>query len=521
MRSRSLLALLLLLTPPPALRAQPAPERYSEVRLLVPSDGDLAGRLAGYGLVLDHPHREVTEDGLAYRTVLSARELVAARASGVEVEVLVDDLAAHYLATRKGTCEEGRGVSRVAADLCGPMGGYPTFSGVVAHLDTLHARYPGLITARVSLGQGHDGHDLWMVEISDNPGVDEGEPEALYTALHHAREPGSMMAVLYFMHYLAEQYGTDPNVTALVGSRRLFFVPVVNPDGYVYNETTAPGGGGFWRKNRRDNGDGEFGVDPNRNYGYHWGYDDAGSSPETWSEVYRGPAPFSEPETQAIRDFLEGGRHVSAAFNYHTSGNLLLYSWTYEDGAYTPDDDLFETLSDTLTAYNGYTAGTSPDVLYKVNGGSDDWMYGEQATKPKILAFTPEVGYSFWPDPIDVYRLADENLEANLLLAQFAAPFPVANEPAAPAASGLTLDVRGPNPFRTATEVAFSLPEPAAVRLMVYDVLGREVAVLAAGDFAPGRHAVRFDASDLAAGVYVARLAAGGEAVTRRLTVVR
>ena len=79
-------------------------------------------------------------------------------------------------------------------------------------------------------------------------------------------EPGSMMAVLYTMYYLAEQYAVNPPIRQLVNRRRLFFVPIVNPDGYVYNEATNPDGGGMWRKNRRDNGDGSFGVDPNRIY---------------------------------------------------------------------------------------------------------------------------------------------------------------------------------------------------------------------------------------------------------------
>jgi hypothetical protein len=534
--TRRLLALAAALALTAPVHAQPAPaggpargERYSEVLLYVPADGDpgsppgqaLAARLGPRGVVLDHPRREVTARGPAFRAVLSARELAAARASGVEVEVLVEDLTAHYLATRQGTCEAGMGVSRIEANLCGTQGGYPSYSAVVAHLDTLRARYPAIVSERVSLGQGHEGRDLWMVEISDDPGVDEGEPEALYTAMHHAREPGSMMAVLYFMYYLGERYGTDPDVTALVNGRRLFFVPVLNPDGYVYNETTDPGGGGLWRKNRRDNGGGEFGVDLNRNYGYQWGYDDNGSSPFTWSGTYRGPAPFSEPEVQAVRDFVEG-RRIAAAFNYHTFGDLLLYSWTYAHGAYTPDDALFEALGDTLTAYNGYTYGTSPDVLYPVNGGSDDWMYGEQATKPKVFSFTPEVGYDFWPDPIDVYRLADENLEANLLLAELAGELtPVAAEPPAPLPSGLALDVVGPNPVRTGAEVAFTLAAPSAVRLAVYDVLGREVAVLVEGERTAGRHPARFDASGLAPGAYVLRLTAGGEGLARILTVVR
>ena len=411
------------LTAAAPLRAQPAPERYAEVRLYLPAGDDLArathalqARLAPFGVGLDHVRREETARGPAVRTVLSERDLSAAREAGIEVEVLVGDLTAHYLATRQGTCTQGRGLSRIEADLCGPMGGYPPFDAVVAHLDTLRARYPEIVSERVSIGQSWEGRDLWMVEVSDEPGLDEGEPEVLYTALHHAREPGSMAAVLYFMYYLVERYGTDPDVTALVDDRRLFFVPVVNPDGYVYNETMDPAGGGLWRKNRRDNGDGWIGVDINRNYGYEWGHDDFGSSPFTFSEIYRGPEPFSEPETEAIRDFMLD-RRITAAFNYHTHGDLLGYPWDYTADETTPDAETFALLGDTLTHHNGYVAGQLSQILYLANGGSNDWMYGEQAGKPKALAFVPEVGYAFWPDPADVYPLADENLEANLLLA--------------------------------------------------------------------------------------------------------
>ncbi len=435
-----------------SLQAQPVPERHSEVRLFLPTDGDrgtdvrearyaLQARLAGHGVGLDHVRQEETARGLALRTVLSAREVEAARAAGVEVEVLVGDVTAHYLATRRGTCPQGSDASRIEANLCGPMGGYLTFGGVVRALDSLAARYPEIVTPKVSLGQTWEGRDVWLVEISDAPGVDEDEPEVLYTGVHHAREPGSMMAVLYFMVYLAEHYGTDPEVTELVDGRRLFFVPVVNPDGYVFNETTNPEGGGLWRKNLRDNGDGSFGVDPNRNYGYEWGHDDLGSSSFPDSPVYRGPAPFSEPEVAAIRDFLEGGRRVTAAFHYHTYSDLLLYPWGYTQDEQTPDAAAFAALGDALTRANGYLAGQTSEILYFTNGDAIDWTYGEQSTKPKAFAFLPEVGYDFWPDPIDVYALADENLEANLLLAQSATRPPTTSEQAAPEAP--TLDLAG------------------------------------------------------------------------------
>jgi len=106
---------------------------------------------------------------------------------------------------------------------------------------------------------------------------------------------------------------------------------MVNPDGYTYNENTYPNGGGMWRKNRRVNGGNEFGVDINRNYGYKWGYDNQGSSPDSSSETYRGPGAFSETETQAVKYFAEQ-HNIQITLNYHTYGNLLIYPWGYEYG---------------------------------------------------------------------------------------------------------------------------------------------------------------------------------------------
>src|SRR6185503_2455375 len=102
---------------------------------------------------------------------------------------------------------------------------------------------------------------------------------------------------------LLENYNTNPEVKYLIDNLEMYFVPVVNPDGYIYNETTNPNGGGMWRKNRRDNLDGEYGVDLNRNYGYNWGYDNNGSDPNTASDTYRGDTSFSEPETQNLKNF--------------------------------------------------------------------------------------------------------------------------------------------------------------------------------------------------------------------------
>lgn len=424
-----LLALLALVLASPVLAqtaGQPAAqtaERHADVRLRA-ADGDaraLVADLAAAGLLLDHAVVEKQGGAFVIRTILSASEQAIARATGAGIEVVEADLAARVRE------RSNRGCPELEFPVTGSMGCFLTLDEIAANLDAMAAQHPDLVTVKESIGQGHDGNDIWMVEISDNAGTAandaEGEPEVLYVGVHHAREAITPIAVLYWMWTLLDGYGDDDTSTFLVDNRRLFFVPVLNPDGYAYNQQTDPSGGGFWRKNRRANAGGSFGVDLNRNYDYLWGLDNQGSSPLPTSETYRGPSGFSEPETQALRDFLEDGRSVRFAMNYHSYSNLLLYPWGYAENTYTEDHDLFVPYGQEMTALNGYAPGTGPDILYSVNGDSDDWMYGEQSTKPKIFSFTPEVGSAsdgFWPDPSRIEALALETLPMSRLAALYA-----------------------------------------------------------------------------------------------------
>ena len=145
----------------------------------------------------------------------------------------------------------------------GSMGGYYTLAEVIEELDSMKLLFPNLLSTKLSIGTSIEGRPIYMVKISNNPNVNEDEPELLYTALHHAREPEGMMQMIFYMYYLLENYGTNPEVTCLVDNREIFFIPVVNPDGYEYNRQTNPNGGGMWRKNRRNNGGGIYGVDLN------------------------------------------------------------------------------------------------------------------------------------------------------------------------------------------------------------------------------------------------------------------
>ncbi|MBK8444029.1 MAG: zinc carboxypeptidase [Sphingobacteriales bacterium] len=226
----------------------------------------------------------------------------------------------------------------------GSLGGYFTYEEILAHLDNLHNLRPDLVSEKQPIGnfQTFEGRPLYYLTISNHPAAYEpNDPAILFTALHHAREPISVSQLIFFMYYLIENYDNDALLRQLVDNSNLFFVPCVNPDGVVFNESlfdgsTTPPSFGYWRKNRRDHGNGTFGVDLNRNYGYQWGYDDNGSSGNTGSALYRGAAPFSEPETQAIRYLCEQ-YPFKIALNYHSYGNYLLYPFGYSDAVFPTD----------------------------------------------------------------------------------------------------------------------------------------------------------------------------------------
>jgi len=393
-------------------------EQYSLLKLdLVNSEQikelKILGLTLDYGPVVDNQ----------VRVIVNRAELRMLENSNLKYEIEIKDMIAHYEANKiMSPVELHRLQQEVDQQFAldgfefGDMGGYYIYDEVVSELDSMRLLYPDLITEKVSLGSSIEGREIWHVKISDNADVDEDEPEILYTALHHAREPQSMATVIYFMYYLLENYGKDPRVDYIVDHRELHFIPVVNPDGYVYNQSTNPDGGGLWRKNRRDNGNNIYGVDLNRNYGFQWGYDDIGSSADPSSNEYRGTEPFSEPETGIVRDFCEN-HQIQLCLNYHSFGNKLIYPWTYINQP-NPDVSLYHELAESMTAINDYLYGTGYETLrYIFNGSATDWMYGEQTTKNKIISMTPEVGPSFWPDPSQIYPLADENIQSNIILA--------------------------------------------------------------------------------------------------------
>jgi len=400
------------------------PQRHHRVKIHTAQIPGGLPAVGGLGIAVDHG--EIKKDTWLI-TDLSDLEIAQLSQHGFAHDVLIEDVAAYYAARSAapsaGTDRADDGCAlpleypQPAHFALGSMAGYYTWQEMLDILDDMATEYPELISVKEPIGQSIEGRPIHFVRISNAPNIDQDKPEVFYNALHHAREPASLSQLIYFMWYLLENYASDPYVQYLLDNTELYFVPCVNPDGYVYNQTIEPAGGGMWRKNRKNNGDGSFGVDLNRNYGYLWGYDDQGSSPNPTSDVYRGEAPFSEPETQALRDFCDA-HDFRLASNHHTYGDLLVYPWAYEASLFTPDSAVFATYGQLLTQENGFRAGTADQTVgYVTNGGADDWMYGDETAHAKILGMTPESGREddgFWPELARITPICAANVDMNL-----------------------------------------------------------------------------------------------------------
>ena len=397
---------------------------YSRVKVFLDEKNTIE-KLAQLGVECDHGHidlqRSVTND-------FSKFEIQLIENQGFKTEILIPDVQAFYASQSNKEEANARIFWQCGTPFSyvheapknfklGSMVGFYTYQEMLSIFVDMQVKYPKLITkvAVIDTFKTFEKRPIYWLKISDNPVQNEtSEGQVLYTALHHAREPASLSQMVYYMWYLLENYEKSDEIKYLLNNTELFFVPCLNPDGYIYNEKTNPGGGGLWRKNRRKNADGTFGVDLNRNYGYQWAKDDTGSSPNTSSETYRGTAPFSEAETSALKWFCEQHKFVSA-MNYHSYSNALIYPWSHNDMV---ADSTFIPFAQVLTHYNNYLYGTTFETVgYTVNGDADDWMFGDA----KIHALTPEVGESgFWPASFLIKDICADNLYTNLATASYA-----------------------------------------------------------------------------------------------------
>ncbi|HYW68666.1 MAG TPA: M14 family zinc carboxypeptidase [bacterium] len=325
--------------------------------------------------------------GIGATIITNPDEVAELRDMGFNVIIEIPDLPSHFR-------------SQMPRD---DFGDFHNFTEMVAALDALHAAYPSITTDKISLGTTEEGRDLWVMKISDNPDIDEAEPEVLLDGMHHAREPIAMECILHYMTWLCENYGTDPEATYLVDNREVWCFPIVNPDGYVYNESL--GWGTMWRKNRRTNaGSPCRGVDNNRNYNWEWGT--SGVVHDPCDDLWCGTTYFTEIENQAYRDFVYA-HDFPVNISFHSVVGCILVPWGYANIP-SPDDALIREVANEMAKYNGYEVGRAGEVInYTCSGTTCDWMYGELG----ILSVCVEVGGShFWPQESELPGLVAENL---------------------------------------------------------------------------------------------------------------
>jgi len=308
-----------------------------------------------------------------------------------------------------GKCNNGDNPTPPGDD----AGLYHTFSEVAVELQSLASTHADIAKVE-SIGRSVQGRDLWAIKITDNISQNEAEPVVVFLGCHHAREWISVDVPFLLAKYLLEQYASDPAIAARINAAEIWIVPMVNPDGHQYSVTNDR----LWRKNRRNNGDGTYGVDLNRNYGHHWG--GAGSSGDTFSEIYRGPAAFSEPETQAVRDFLIA-RNPRALISYHSYSQLVLYPWGYTDDP-TPDKTKLHaqavSMADKIRAVHGasYTPEQSSD-LYLASGETTDWLYAQNGAAAFTIELRPRSASPGFKLPeSQITPTFEENLPAALYL---------------------------------------------------------------------------------------------------------
>lgn len=280
--------------------------------------------------------------------------------------------------------------------------GYHTYGEMLADIDALIAASPGVISKR-SIGRSYEGRTIWAVKISDHVARDEDEPEVLFESLSHAREHITAEMALRIIHLLVDNYVARPTgattdlqrrVSAIVRSREVWVVPMVNPDGGEYDVS----GTDFrrWRKNRQPApGSSAVGVDLNRNWAFMWACC-RGSSGNPADDTYRGPRPWSAPEVNALRNFVlsrrVGGRQqIRAAISWHAFNEEIMWPYAYTRAnlprTMTADDlDAFRALGFGMAHRNGYVAQQLSE-LYIMDGASSDWLYGDQ----RIFALTIEM----------------------------------------------------------------------------------------------------------------------------------
>ncbi len=287
---------------------------------------------------------------------------------------------------------------------------YHNYSETVAELHRLASANPAE-TSLFSVGKTVQGRDIWCLRInpSEKGEAPSSKPAAFFMGNHHAREHLTAEVALALANELLSRKN-EPEIKKYIDTLDIYIAPMTNPDGVEYD--IATGKYRWHRKNMRVNDDKSFGVDLNRNYDSRWCV--AGASHYQGSDTYCGPYAFSEPETQAIRDFVLARPNIKTLMSYHSYSSLVLYPWAGLDNPVENEKDrkVFTALGKAMASFTGYKPEQSSD-LYIATGDTTDWAYATRG----IFAFTTELeGRSFYPGASIIEKACASNVKAALYL---------------------------------------------------------------------------------------------------------
>lgn len=253
------------------------------------------------------------------------------------------------------------------------LAGYHDFTTVESELRQIASAHPDLATFDV-YGKSKEGRPLFVLKLAGN--AKQNQPEVMLTSATHGDELIGVEVLFGILNGLVSGYGKDTRVTDIVNHHTIYFIPVINPDGYI-------------RKQRYANG-----VDPNREY--------------PWPET-----PDRNPNEciKAVMDFF-AQHDIKGSIDYHASGGMIMFPWAYtEDSVASVDAKAFEEVTRRMAATNGYQHGQIPALLYTAPGSSADYYYWKKAS----LSLGLEIGDSKIPSASQIGKYVKENLEAAYL----------------------------------------------------------------------------------------------------------
>ena len=255
----------------------------------------------------------------------------------------------------------------------------------MAAVKSLAQNNPDIVKV-TEIGRSIEGRPIVNIKITEDAARNtQSKPAIIFMGGHHAREHLSVELPLMLAQYIVAKYRNGiQQAENTLANREIHIIPIVNPDGSEYD--IQDGNYKYWRKNRRRNANGSYGVDLNRNYGFRWGT--GGSSRSGSSDTFMGPKPFSEPETQAIQRFVSQQKNATMLVSFHTFSELILFPWGHSTSRISNQRDFeaHKRIATQMSEWNGYRP-MQASQLYVASGITSDWAYGDQ----NLFAFTFEL----------------------------------------------------------------------------------------------------------------------------------